>query len=56
MGWTECESFGFDCPDFADVFVGGEALEGLEPASIIVGVDEVAEVGLELSMAKDRER
>ena len=48
---VECESFGFACPDFADVFEGREALEGLETAAIIVGVDEVVEVGLELPVA-----
>lgn len=48
MGRVECESFGFACPDFADVFEGCEAPECLEPASIIIGVDEAVEVGLEL--------
>ncbi len=42
-----CESFGLGCPDFADVFEGGEALEGLETPAIVVGVDEVA-VSVEL--------
>ncbi|MDB5578151.1 MAG: hypothetical protein JWR80_3327 [Bradyrhizobium sp.] len=51
MGWVECESFGFGCPDFADVFEGREVFEGLETAPIIVGVDEVVEMGLELPMA-----
>ena len=52
MGWIEFESFGFDCPDFADVFVGGEPFEGLESATEVIGVDEVVEVGVELSMAR----
>ena len=51
MGWVEGKSVWLGCPYFADVFEGCEALEGLETPSIIVGVDEVAEVGLELSMA-----
>ena len=51
MGWIECESFGLDCPDFADVFEGCEALEGLEATSVIIGVDEVVEVGVKLLVA-----
>ena len=47
----ECESFGFGCPDFADVFVGCEAFEGLETAAVIVGVDKVAKMRFELGMA-----
>jgi len=37
MGRIECESFGFDCPYFADVFEGCEALEGLEAFGINPG-------------------
>lgn len=51
MGWIECELFGFDCPDFADVFEGREALEGFETASIIVGIDGVVEMRRQLRMA-----
>ena len=47
----ECESFEFDCPDFAGPFVGSEALEHLQPAAEVIGVDEVEEVGLELPPA-----
>lgn len=51
MDWIECESLPLDCPDFADVFEGREALEPLEAAAIIVGVDQVVEVRFELSVA-----
>ncbi len=51
MGWIERKSVWLDCPYFADVLEGGEAFEGLEPSSIIVGIDEVVEVGFELLMA-----
>lgn len=51
MGWIEGKSLGFDCPSFADVFEGCEALECLQPQPIIVGVDEVVEVCSQLGMA-----
>ena len=51
MGWVRGESFWFLCPYFADVFEGREALEGFEPPPIIMGVDEVVQVGVELLMA-----
>ena len=51
MVWIEYESFRFICPYFAGVFVWGEALQGFEPAAIIVGVDEVVEVCGQLGMA-----
>lgn len=51
MERVESETFGLGCPDFADVFVGRQPLEGLEPFGEIVGCDEVAEMGLELIMA-----
>ena len=44
MERIEVESFGLFCPAFADVFVGCEAFEGLQPAAEIVGIDEVGEV------------
>ena len=40
MGGIEYESFRFNCPDFADVFVGCQATESFETASVIVGIDE----------------
>ncbi len=43
MGWIEVKSVWLDCPYFADVFEGREALEGLQPPPIIVGVDEVVQ-------------
>jgi hypothetical protein len=48
MDWIEDESIRFSCPAFADVFVGREALKGLEPAGEVVGGDEVGEVLAEL--------
>ena len=48
MGWIDVESVGLFCPDFADVFVWGQAVEGLQTAREIVGVDEVAEVAAEM--------
>lgn len=47
----EDESLWLGSPDLADVFVGGEALQGLEPAGEVVGSDEVAEMVTELLMA-----
>jgi len=47
-GRIERKSILLSCPHFADVFEGREALEGLQPAPIIVGVDEVVEAGFEL--------
>ena len=37
LGWIDGESFGFFCPDFADVFIGGEALESLQSPGEVVG-------------------
>ena len=48
MDWFELELFGLDCPLLADELVGREALEGFEPASEIVGVEEVGEVAAQL--------
>lgn len=44
MGWIEFKSIGLGRPYFADVFEGGEALGGLQPPPITVGIDEVVEV------------
>ncbi len=30
VDWIEPEAFWLSCPDFADVLVGGEALQGLQ--------------------------
>lgn len=51
MGWVRGQSFWFLCPYFADVCEGREAREGFEPPPIIIGVDEVVQVGVELPMA-----
>ena len=50
MGGIEYEFFRFNCPDFADVFVGCQATESFETASVIVGIDEVIEMITELAM------
>lgn len=51
MDWIEFESFGLFCPDFADVFVRRETFESFETSAVVVGVDEVCEVALELTVA-----
>ena len=51
MGWIEDKSVWLCCPYFADVFEGREALEGLQPTPVIVGVNEVVEVGGQLRVA-----
>ena len=48
MERLEFESFWLGSPAFADVFVRREALQGLQPSSVVVGVDEVGEVSFEL--------
>ena len=47
---VEDESFGLDCPAFADEFVGREAPERLQSSPEIVGIDEVREMPLQLGM------
>lgn len=42
MERIEGESFWSRSPAFADEFVGGETLEGLQPTAVIVGGDRVA--------------
>lgn len=42
------ESLWLGSPAFADVFVGREALQGLQPPSVVVGVNEVGKVCFEL--------
>lgn len=51
MGWVDVKSVGFGCSYFGDVFEGREALEGFEPPPVVVGIDEVVEVGRQLGMA-----
>jgi len=45
---VEFESVWLGSPAFANEFVGCEALQGLEPPSIVVGTDEVGKVCFEL--------
>jgi hypothetical protein len=51
MGWIDRKSVWLRCPYLADIFEGCEALEGLQPTAIIVGVDEVVEVRSQLCVA-----
>jgi hypothetical protein len=51
MGWVYGKSVWLGCPYCADVFEGCEALEGLQPPPIIVGIDEVVKVGSQLRVA-----
>ena len=48
---NESKPFRLCLPDFADVFVGSEAAQGLEASAKIVGVDEVVEMRRQLRMA-----
>jgi hypothetical protein len=48
MDWIEGESVWFFCPDAADVFVGREAFQRLEPTAKIVSGDEVSQVAAQL--------
>jgi len=48
MGWIESDSFWFLGPDFADIFERRKPSQGLQPACVIVGVDEVGKVVPEL--------
>jgi hypothetical protein len=51
VDWVGLEASGVFGPDPADVFVGGEALEGLEALGEVVGGVEVGEVASELLVA-----
>lgn len=44
MGWIDDESVWLCSPDFADVFVRGEAVQGLESSPEVIGCHEIAEV------------
>jgi hypothetical protein len=44
MERVEVEAFGLLCPCLADEVVGSKPFAGLEPASDITGVDDVAEM------------
>lgn len=45
------ESLRLGCPDFADVFVRGETLQGLEALAELVSIYEVNKMGFELLVA-----
>src|ERR1700722_10695830 len=48
MDWVESKSVWRFRPEFAEVFVGREPLECLEPSGKVVGSEEVGQVGFEL--------
>src|SRR6202047_3683410 len=48
MDWIEDEAIRLFCPCLADVFVGRQAFQGLEPAGEVVGRDEVGEMAAQL--------
>ena len=47
MDWVESKSVRGLCPEFAEVFVGNETLEGLESSGEVVGPEEVVQVRFE---------
>jgi len=49
VGWIDSEAIWLRCPDFADVFVGRQALQCLQAARVIVCRDEVIDVRLQLA-------
>ncbi len=51
MHWIDFESLRLPCPDFTDIFVWSEPLEGFEPLGEVVGQQEGVQVLLELVMA-----
>lgn len=51
MDWLDDEAIRLCSPLFADELVWGEALECLQSSPEVVGVDEVCEVCLELSVS-----
>ena len=46
--WIASEALGLFGPGLTDVFVGGEAEEGLDPTGEVVGDDEVGEMTSQL--------
>ena len=50
MGRIDFESRRLFCPDFADVFVGRETVQGFEPASEVVSIQEVGQMLSQLAM------
>ena len=48
MDWVESKSIWCFGPEFAQIFVGREALEGLESSGEVVGFEEVVQVRFEL--------
>jgi len=46
MERVQPESFRATCPDLADVFVGREAPEGLQPLGEVIGHQECGEMSL----------
>jgi hypothetical protein len=50
MDWVASKSVWALSPEFAEIFVGREALEGLESSGEVVGSEEVGQVRFELVM------
>ena len=50
MDWVESKFVWGLCPEFAEVFVGRKAFEGLESSGEVVGFEEVCQVRFELVM------
>ncbi len=50
LEWINDKPIRLICPDFADVFIGCEALEGFEPPGEVIGHHEAVEMGLQLFM------
>ncbi len=48
MDWVESKSVWGLRPEFAEIFVGREAFEGLESSGEVVGSEEVGQVRFEL--------
>lgn len=48
MDWVACKSVRILGPDFAEVFVGREAMKGLESSGEVVGGDEVGQMPLKM--------
>ena len=50
MDWSEPEALWLGCPEFADIFVGCEAFEGLKASGEVVRSDEVQKVSPQLGV------
>ncbi len=53
MDWVEGKSIGYLSPEFAEVFVGRKAFEGLESLGEVIGFEEVVQVRFELVVGSE---